>query len=40
MAEACLQYDAHVAANFRRVYGDEDGRTHRCLDCDSGAPIF
>ncbi|WP_396610815.1 hypothetical protein ACH9L7_11340 [Haloferax sp. S1W] len=31
----CLNCGAHVSSNFRRVYGDEDDRVHRCPECDT-----
>lgn len=31
----CRYCDAHVTQRFRRVYGDPDGRAHRCPACDS-----
>ncbi|MEA1930337.1 MAG: hypothetical protein U9O06_02175 [Euryarchaeota archaeon] len=31
----CINCDAHVTRGFRRVYGDEDNRAHRCHECDS-----
>jgi hypothetical protein len=31
----CLYCGAHVPVNFRRVYGDDDDRAHRCSDCDT-----
>lgn len=31
----CLHCGGHVSTDFRRVYGDDDQRAHRCPDCDS-----
>ena len=38
-ASACLSCDSHVPTDFRRVHGDEDGRAHRCPECDSWVRI-
>ena len=31
----CQHCGAHVTRDFRRVYGDDDDRAHRCHDCDT-----
>jgi len=31
----CLECDAQVCRDFRRVYGDRDDRAHRCPECDT-----
>ncbi|WP_084813314.1 DUF7563 family protein [Natrinema thermotolerans] len=33
----CLHCGAHVSDRFRRVFGDDDDRAHRCGSCDSYA---
>ncbi|WP_425604691.1 DUF7563 family protein [Halobellus ordinarius] len=35
----CLHCGSHVSSDFARTFGDEDGRAHRCLACDSRARI-
>ena len=32
---ACLHCGAHVSTNFRRTFGDDRYRAHRCRECDS-----
>lgn len=36
----CLGCGSHVPAGFRRVHGDEQGRIHRCPDCDTRQRIW
>ena len=31
----CLNCGAHVTPEFRRGYGDDRNRVHRCPDCDT-----
>ena len=31
----CEHCGAHVSTDFRRVYGDDDDRAHRCPECDT-----
>ncbi|MFC7232164.1 hypothetical protein ACFQMM_13655 [Saliphagus sp. GCM10025308] len=31
----CDHCGAHVSEQFRRVYGDDQDRAHRCGECDS-----
>ncbi|QCC46593.1 DUF7563 family protein [Halobellus limi] len=31
----CLHCGSHVSRNFRRTFGDDEQRAHRCLACDS-----
>ncbi|ELZ92975.1 hypothetical protein C440_12679 [Haloferax mucosum ATCC BAA-1512] len=31
----CLYCGSHVSLDFRRVYGDDDDRAHRCFECDT-----
>lgn len=31
----CLHCNARVNESFRRVYGDNEDRAHRCRECDS-----
>jgi hypothetical protein len=31
----CLHCGSHVSKDFRRVYGDQENRAHRCLACDT-----
>ncbi|MGQ4557662.1 DUF7563 family protein [Halobellus sp. GM3] len=31
----CLHCGAHVSRDFRRTFGDDEQRAHRCLACDS-----
>ena len=31
----CEHCGSHVTGDFRRVYGDEDDRVHRCGECDT-----
>jgi len=34
--ESVCQYcEAHVSRDFRRVYGDDNDRVHRCRECDT-----
>ncbi|MDF9747408.1 DUF7563 family protein [Natrinema salsiterrestre] len=35
----CRHCDAHVADRFRRVFGDDDDRAHRCGDGDTDARL-
>ncbi|WP_256288780.1 DUF7563 family protein [Halobellus inordinatus] len=35
----CRHCGAHVSRDFARTFGDEDGRVHRCLACDSRARL-
>ncbi|WP_090614534.1 DUF7563 family protein [Natrinema salaciae] len=35
----CQHCGAHVTDRFRRVFGDDDDRVHRCGDCDSYARL-
>jgi hypothetical protein len=35
----CRMCGCYVTPQFRRVYGDEDRRAHRCLECDIRARI-
>lgn len=39
-ATDCRNCGAHVSGGFRRVYGDAQGRVHRCMDCDSRRRLF
>ncbi|AOP12862.1 small CPxCG-related zinc finger protein [Natrialba magadii ATCC 43099] len=32
---SCEYCGAHVTDRFRRVFGDDDDRAHRCNECDS-----
>ncbi|MFC7114436.1 hypothetical protein ACFQH2_04925 [Natronoarchaeum sp. GCM10025703] len=32
---ACQNCGAHVSADFKRVYGDNDHVVHRCRGCDT-----
>ncbi|WP_449405258.1 DUF7563 family protein [Halorarum salinum] len=34
-AAECRHCGEHVPEGFRRVFGDEQGRAHRCPNCDS-----
>ncbi|MDR5674373.1 Zinc finger protein [Halalkaliarchaeum sp. AArc-CO] len=36
----CLECGAHVPTDFRRVYGDERDRAHRCPQCDTWVRLF
>ena len=36
----CLNCVSHVSDTFRRTFGDEEGRVHRCLACDTRARIL
>ncbi|MGQ4556013.1 DUF7563 family protein [Halobellus sp. GM3] len=31
----CLHCGTHVSRDFRRTFGDEENRAHRCQACDS-----
>ncbi|UHQ98913.1 hypothetical protein HYG81_24435 (plasmid) [Natrinema zhouii] len=31
----CNHWGAHIIDRFRRVFGDDDDRAHRCGDCDT-----
>ncbi|SDM50179.1 hypothetical protein SAMN04487949_1875 [Halogranum gelatinilyticum] len=31
----CLHCDSHVTRSFRRTFGDDDNRAHRCNECDT-----
>ena len=33
-AGRCLHCNRHVSEKFQSVFGDEEGRAHRCLGCD------
>ncbi len=33
--QRCLCCNSHVTPEFRRGYGDEQDRAHRCLECDT-----
>ncbi|MFC6768337.1 DUF7563 family protein [Natrinema soli] len=33
----CDHCEAHITDRFRRVFGDDDDRAHRCGDCDTYA---
>lgn len=33
--QRCLECGGHVTPEFRRGYGDENDRAHRCPDCDT-----
>ncbi|MCU4975929.1 hypothetical protein OB955_24950 [Halobacteria archaeon AArc-m2/3/4] len=33
--QRCLKCGSHVTPEFRRGYGDEDDRAHRCPECDT-----
>ncbi|TYL37580.1 hypothetical protein CV102_16605 [Natronococcus pandeyae] len=35
----CLHCGAHVSNRFRRVYGDNGDRAHRCSECDTYAQL-
>ncbi|WP_254762968.1 DUF7563 family protein [Natrinema marinum] len=35
----CCHCGAHVTDRFRRVFGDDDNRAHRCGDCDTYARL-
>lgn len=35
----CEYCGSHVTQNFRRVYGDSDGRAHRCRECDTAVRL-
>ncbi|WP_081655616.1 DUF7563 family protein [Halopiger goleimassiliensis] len=35
----CLHCGAHVTEQFRRVFGDDLDRAHRCGECDSYARL-
>nr|WP_256422289.1 hypothetical protein [Halobellus rarus] len=35
----CRHCGSHVSRDFARTFGDEDGRIHRCLACDSRARL-
>ena len=32
--QRCLKCGCHVTPDFRRTFGDEQGRAHRCPNCD------
>jgi len=32
--QRCLCCGSHVTPEFRRGYGDDDDRAHRCFECD------
>ena len=36
----CLHCGSHVSRDFRRVYGDEENRVHRCSECDTWHRIW
>ena len=36
----CEYCKAHVTTDFRRTYGDDARRAHRCPECDSWARIM
>ncbi|WP_425541897.1 DUF7563 family protein [Natronoarchaeum mannanilyticum] len=36
----CLNCEAHVSGDFRRVYGDADDQAHRCPQCDTWVRLF
>ncbi|MFA9502378.1 hypothetical protein A6E15_02075 [Natrinema saccharevitans] len=35
----CLHCGTHVTDRFRRVFGDDEDRAHRCGDCDTYARL-
>ncbi|AEH38879.1 hypothetical protein Halxa_4277 [Halopiger xanaduensis SH-6] len=35
----CKHCGAHVTDRFRRVFGDESDRVHRCSECDTYARL-
>ncbi|WP_226039017.1 hypothetical protein [Natrinema sp. DC36] len=35
----CRNCGAHITDRFRRVFGDDDDRAHRCGDCDTYARL-
>ncbi|WP_149782202.1 hypothetical protein [Natrinema hispanicum] len=35
----CEHCGAHVTDRFRRVFGDDEDRAHRCGDCDTYARL-
>jgi hypothetical protein len=35
----CRNCGAHVSEQFRRVYGDNGNRAHRCGECDTFARL-
>ncbi|WP_224268563.1 DUF7563 family protein [Haloprofundus salinisoli] len=36
---SCLHCGSHVTDGFRRVFGDEECRAHRCGECDTYARL-
>ncbi|ELZ09393.1 hypothetical protein C479_11255 [Halovivax asiaticus JCM 14624] len=34
-ANRCRKCGSHVTPEFRRGYGDDEDRAHRCFNCDS-----
>ncbi|MGM0592353.1 MAG: DUF7563 family protein [Halobacteriota archaeon] len=31
----CLHCGSHVTTDFKRVFGDDENRVHRCRECDT-----
>ncbi|WP_254544073.1 DUF7563 family protein [Halomarina pelagica] len=36
---ACLHCGRHVSRDFRRTFGDNENRAHRCRNCDTHTRI-